>query len=533
MSQVPGGSLSDNNVNMPTLEIVLNGPSFTSEFVDVYDFELKKAIPGWTKYEEMINFLYRSVHVRGCGMDAHTKVVTPGKLTVSFKFFSGVVLWMPYLTAQELVADVIANTSLTSADVAPGSGGQPTLPVAADYDAIVFIGASIIHGLFGNNNAVATEATAALGIPGITVYGNGHSGKQIGSIIPEAAKSAAMFPSRTLFVIHAGGNNLSAVGKESEKTKGNWDLATPLQRQTAIDDYTALREVFNGREDDVIFCPLTMRDYNRAGFVAGTEFDSNKFSSEVIAPHYTPRFQNSNGFPVLDLYGMLLDNEWYLSEDGIHMSISGTPDFRENIVDTLRTILVDEVVPTPYTHNIPTTAVTTPKAVSIGFQYNINSNVLDNGKFTAGVPVTLATDDRTTEVTVTPTATGTIGGRSDGYVYGKKPFNWTLDSDPAYYGTSWGSAGEEMHLAFAGLQASTTYNIQLQAYREASDDRFTELVDQSNASNIAAINSSTLPPNTPASIQVTTDGAGALAVTVRAQAGSSYCYASSMRLVPA
>ena len=414
-------------------------------------------------------------------------------------------------------------------------GGQPKppLPVMADYDSIVFIGASIINGTFGTNNAVSTDATTLLNVPGVTVYGNGHSGFTIGSIIPKAAESVEAFPTRTLFVVHAGGNNLSLAGDAGAGTKGNWDLISPAQRQEAIDDYTALKAVFVGREDDVIFCPLTMRDYNRAGFVAGTDFDSNKFSSEVIAPHYTPRFQNSNGFPVLDLYGMLLDNEWYLSEDGIHMSISGTPDFRENIVDTLRTILVDEVVPTPYTHNIPTTSVTTPKAVSIGFQYNINSNVLDNGKFTAGVPVTLATDDRTTEVTVTPTATGTIGGRSDGYVYGNKPFNWTLDSDPAYYGTSWGSAGEEMHLAFAGLQASTTYNIELQAYREASDDRFTELVDQSNASNIAAINSSTLPPNTPASIQVTTDGAGALAVTVRAQAGSSYCYASSMRLVPA
>ncbi len=458
------------------------------------------------------------------------------QLTHEYNSAGGFVDWIVAQTGYEKVGNKITGPGFPQGGIdimELGHGNIPpqSLPTMSDYDSIVFIGASIIKGAFGTNNAPSTEATTLLNVSGVTVYGNGHSGYTIDSIIPKAAESVAAFPSRTLFVVHAGGNNLSGAGDAGAGTKGNWDLITTTQRQKAIDDYTSLKAVFAGREDDVIFCPLTQRDYNRAGYALGTDFDSNKFSSEVISPHYTPRFQNSNGFPMLDLYGMLINHEWYLSEDGIHMSISGTPKFRENIISTLRSLLVDEAVPTPYAHNIPYASAPVPKAVSIGFHYNVNSNIISSGDFT-GTPITLVTDDRTTEVSVTPTSTGTISGRGDGYLYGDRPFDWTLDSDPTFYGVAWGGAGEEMHLAFTGLQANTTYSVELQAYREANEARYTELVDQGDTNNVSVVNSSDLPPKASATIQVTTNGLGELSVTIRAQSGSAYCYASAMRLVP-
>ena len=199
----------------------------------------------------------------------------------------------------------------------------------------------------------------------------------------------------------------------------------------------------------------------------------------------------------------------------------------------IRGMLVDNTMPKPYSHSIPPTPVVTPDAVSIGFEYNINSNNLTLLDFSNALPIQVVTDSRNDTVSVTPSTNGYVQSLYDGFLYEDRPFDWTLDSNPSYWGNCFVSTGNELRLAFEGLKPNTNYEIEAQSYRKSSSDRFTELLDSNDAANITSINSSTEPPKAPATIQVVTDGAGNLSLTIRPAVGTSYGYITAMRLVPA
>ena len=83
------------------------------------------------------------------------------------------------------------------------------------YDKVVVIGASIMEQVYGQDlttpNATRTAEWQANGVA-VDVYGYGFTGYDINQIIPEVqtAMNTPLFASNTLFMIHIGGNNVSA-----------------------------------------------------------------------------------------------------------------------------------------------------------------------------------------------------------------------------------------------------------------------------------------------------------------------------------
>ena len=232
------------------------------------------------------------------------------------------------------------------------------------YDKVVVIGASIMEFVYdrdiNNPNVARTNQWNALGV-NVDVYGYGFAGDAIDDIIPEVATAMSTHPSNTLFMIHIGGNNVTATRP--------YGTATPAQLQQISDDYDALiASIPAARRGDVIIMPLTFRlyDYPVEDLVTNQELGSLPYNEDILIPKIAanwPGQMNIDGNPIVDLYHFSLQNfSTYFDFAGVpfdpvHPSTAGEDDLSEFMCLRAAYFIYGGTVPDPLTSNIAVTGV--------------------------------------------------------------------------------------------------------------------------------------------------------------------------------
>jgi len=229
------------------------------------------------------------------------------------------------------------------------------------YDKVVVIGASIMEFVYDRDintpNTVRTNQWNALGV-NVDVYGFGFSGAAIDDIVPEVATAMTAHPSNTLFMIHIGGNNVSATRP--------YDSATPTQLQEISDDYDALiASIPLARRGDVIIMPLTFRLYDpEEDLVNNQELGSFPYNEDILIPKIAanaPTQINIDGNPIVDLYNFTYQNfDTYFdlsNNDGIHPSAQGEDLLSEFMCLRAAYFINGGAIPNPLTSNIAVTGI--------------------------------------------------------------------------------------------------------------------------------------------------------------------------------
>ncbi|MBO0330201.1 hypothetical protein J0X13_06545, partial [Muricauda sp. CAU 1631] len=191
----------------------------------------------------------------------------------------------------------------------------------SQYDKVVVIGASIMEQVYGRDlvtpNATRTTEWQNNGVA-VDVYGYGFTGYNINQIIPEVQTAMSTFTSNTLFMIHIGGNDVTATRP--------YDTATAQELQDISDAYDALYQAIidAGRLDDVIVMPITFREYAGDDVYNNQELGSLPYNQNILIPKIlanTPAQINSDGNPIVDLYNFNRNNPETYSDDNIHPTI--------------------------------------------------------------------------------------------------------------------------------------------------------------------------------------------------------------------
>ncbi|WP_437395725.1 gliding motility-associated C-terminal domain-containing protein [Flagellimonas lutimaris] len=198
--------------------------------------------------------------------------------------------------------------------ISPFSYGQ--------YDKVVVIGASIMEQVYGRDlvtpNATRT-AEWQVNNPNVDVYGYGFSGYDINQIIPEVltAMNTPLFATNTLFMIHIGGNDVSATRPYNTATQPQLDAIS----QAYDDLYAAIDPA---RLNDVIVMPITFREYGTDDVYNNQELGSLPYNQEILIPKIlanTPAQINSDGNPIVDLYNFTRNTPETYSGDNIHPTV--------------------------------------------------------------------------------------------------------------------------------------------------------------------------------------------------------------------
>ncbi len=223
---------------------------------------------------------------------------------------------------------------------------------------VVFLGASIIEQTFGRSlttaNAARTTAFRAAGLA-VDVYGYGWSGYATNSIRSKVLEALAAFPTDTLFVIHIGGNDVSATRP--------FATATDTEKTTLTNNYAALIADIGARKGDVILCPTTFRTYEDQADIAALpnprdavfedeSLGSKPYNDAIFIPAiaaWRPETINTDGNPIVDLYnGTRNPYETYVSGDGVHpTNPAGLDILAQIMIDRLGWAINAAAVPAP------------------------------------------------------------------------------------------------------------------------------------------------------------------------------------------
>ncbi|MDT0608431.1 Ig-like domain-containing protein, partial [Croceitalea rosinachiae] len=261
-----------------------------------------------------------------------------------------------------------------------------SLPFYGQYDKVVVIGASIMEFVYdrdiNNPNTARTNQWNALGV-NVDVYGYGFAGDAIDDIIPEVATAISTHPSNTLFMIHIGGNNVTATRP--------YGTATPAQLQEISDDYDALiASIPTARRSDVVIMPLTFRlyDYPVEDLVNNQELGSLPYNEDILIPKIAanwPEQMNIDGNPIVDIYNFSLQNfNTYFDLtavpfDEVHPSSRGEDELSEFMCLRAAYFINGGAVPDPLTSNIVVTGVDIVESevtIETGQTFTLSANVV-------------------------------------------------------------------------------------------------------------------------------------------------------------
>ncbi|GAB4508818.1 MAG: hypothetical protein Tsb004_08120 [Allomuricauda sp.] len=190
------------------------------------------------------------------------------------------------------------------------------------YDKVVVIGASIVEQVYGRDlttpNATRTSEWQDNDVI-VDVYGYGFTGYDINDIISEVqtAMSTPLFASNTLFMIHIGGNDVTATRPYATATQPQLDAIS----QAYDDLYAAIDPT---RLDDVIVMPITFREYAGDDVYNNQELGSLPYNQNILIPKIlanAPQQINSDGNPIVDLYNFTRNNSETYSDDNIHPTV--------------------------------------------------------------------------------------------------------------------------------------------------------------------------------------------------------------------
>lgn len=411
----------------------------------------------------------------------------------------------------------------------PNTGNVPV--VKKNYKNIVFIGASITNGAFGQDLTTPhAEATQELGMEGVNVYGWGWPGSTIGSyVIGRNFMQEALdaFPSDTLFHIHLGGNDLtqnrpwgSVESSVKDDIKNNWQL---------------LMDTIGDRKDDCIFSPITFRDYDDLARYDGS-LSSLPFNQEIILPFQNTAFKNGDGYPITDWYGWSVNNQAMFHSDGVHMSAEGYRRLRKDSVERLSMFLKESKLPPTFNHTVPHIPTNNPTSYVLNFGVSaVNNNLGTPTIVKNSTPVSLLRNDRmNSNLTWKPIALDpTVGvGLGIYLVYCDNNYDNTLQSDPFYRDTFFIKEGNSITHELTGLSPNQRVKIELVGHRPWSSDRWTEVIDFNDPLNKVEYNTSLLPPQQSAELTIQADATGKASFITQSKQGSQFAYVGGILFTP-
>lgn len=217
--------------------------------------------------------------------------------------------------------------AITSAAQISGGGasqepeGLTPIPGILDAPNVVILGASIMDSAFGSNqtlNAPMADYAQAAGFTG-TLHVRSQSGDQIADTIAKQAAAAAeptiaATAGQNLYVVHTGGNNVSA------------NRPWPGGQAAFQNSYDTLMQQLAASADRVVPLPLTKRLYPSApavvhGDTASEENGSKPYNENIIYPAIqsrAPDWRNAPGAPYVNPYELAHRYPQLLNSDGIH-----------------------------------------------------------------------------------------------------------------------------------------------------------------------------------------------------------------------
>ncbi len=238
-----------------------------------------------------------------------------------------------------------------------------TLVYGQQYSKVVVVGASIVNDVYGsdiNNPNTARTAQWNQNNVNVDVYGYGTDGHTIQNAIVTLGTAMNTHPTNTLFMVHIGGNNVTATRP--------FATATNSQKQAIESDYDALyNSIPVGRLKDVVIMPMTFRLYNELeDLVNNPEEGSLPYNENILIPRIaanTPGQMNIDGNPIIDLYHFTFQNyTTYFdinNNDGIHPSQPvGVDALSQFMCERAAYFINDGPLPEPLTNNIAVTGVT-------------------------------------------------------------------------------------------------------------------------------------------------------------------------------
>ena len=389
-------------------------------------------------------------------------------------------------------------------------------PVVADYENIVFVGASIIEGSFGRDlttpNTIATQEFRSAGI-NVDVYGYGFSGATASEIASNLLAAMSSFTDKTLFIVHGGGNDVTSNRPFSGMTQPAID--------TVSADYQTLVDAAATRSDDCMLCNITFRPYSdgRDSTVFNDEsLGSRPFNDNILLPKIAqslPSSINVDGNCVIDLYNWSR-NEYkkLIGADGIHPNDYGDLELIRFMSDRVGYLFSGSAKPAPI---IPRDAIT----FAVNVQDAINGgqiNQLPVEDFNSGLNIPLNKDFGSTEIvnlSISSTAAGlttSYGATSPSSIY----FG-DLDFNAATKNSIYIEAGESATFTYSLLEPNKDYVVKFLGSRVAVDTRVTRFtIGQS----FVDVNTSPDPAEQPKELTATADSNGELVITMTVQEGS-------------
>lgn len=288
------------------------------------------------------------------------------QLTHEYNSAGGFVDWIVAQTGYEKVGNKITGPGFPQGGIDIMELGHGNA-ILQRYDTIVGVGASITDGLFGSfqfDTPFRGVKFVSASAPGTTLQ----------YMIDNITDFTSLVEGRTLFIIHAGGNDcstlLSAGGAldDANGTVLDWNSVSEQHRTATLDRYqnliTQLSDV-----GDVALATLTLRDY-KGLVLTNSNPDSigsgswNDNTTIPICEQLTPNFfDKGTGRPVFDYYNMVKDDPTILDVDNVHMSSDmlfpgggGYPDgpnyntMRNYMIDSLASVgLIDS---TPFDSSV-------------------------------------------------------------------------------------------------------------------------------------------------------------------------------------
>ncbi|MDD1792533.1 hypothetical protein LRP50_05245 [Enterovibrio sp. ZSDZ42] len=203
-------------------------------------------------------------------------------------------------------------------------GDQTIANLKKQYDTIVGVGASITAGVFSQTFQFDTPFRGAnftsSSVPGTTLQ----------FMIDNVNSFTSLASGRTLFIVHAGGNDcstfLSASGTadDPDGVVLSWDDMSDQHKSVTESRYRELISALK-QHGDVALSSLTLRDY-KGQVLTSPDPDaigSGSWNDGVVIPlceELTPEFfDKTRGRPVFDYYQMVKNNPEMLSVDNVHM----------------------------------------------------------------------------------------------------------------------------------------------------------------------------------------------------------------------
>ena len=214
---------------------------------------------------------------------------------------------------------------------------------------IVVVGASIMEGGFGRSLTTPHAAATAFW-NGVKVYGYGWSGDEVADTVGRLNAAMAAFPTNTLFVVHTGGNNVTATRPYAE--------ATPAELDAIADGYDDLLAVMATRPGRCVLASLTYREYADPALSSAMLLDpapgSAPYNANIVIPKIAaalPATINSDARPVLDLYNWVRNHsKVYMGTDGVHLTATGYAALRELFFQRLAYLVTGAAMPAPIPH---------------------------------------------------------------------------------------------------------------------------------------------------------------------------------------